>query len=94
MSRFDGSVTEVFLHSEHVNPGLRNRETNGYIFARDLAVFATDVARYEDIGSQFDFGSGDAERGPHLQRQFAILGWTYSEPQQFDVASIRRLESA
>lgn len=92
MRRLDGSVAEVFLDAEHVDPGLGNGEADGHVLARDLAVLAADVARHQHVGAQFDARAADAERGPQLQRQFAVLRRTHAEPQQLDVARVRWLE--
>ena len=51
MSGFNRTVTEMFLHPEHINPGFRQRESNCNVLARNLPVFATDVTRDEDIGA-------------------------------------------
>ena len=93
MSWFDGSVAEVLLDAEHVDPGFGQREADGHVLARYLAVLAADVAGHEDVGAQLHLGAADAEGGAHLQRQLAVLGRPDAETQQFDVAGVGRFES-
>lgn len=71
--RLDRAVSEMFLYAEHVDPALRKRETDGHVFARDLAVLAADVAGHKNVRTQFHFVTGNAESGAHLKRKFAIL---------------------
>ncbi len=93
MRRLDRTVTEVFLHPEHVDPRFGDRETNGNVFAWNLPVLAADVAWNQNVRAQLYFVAGDAEGGANLERKLTILWWPDAETQQFNIARIRRSES-
>lgn len=93
MRGLNGAITEVFFHSEHVDPSFWEGETDCHVFARNLAVLATNVTGYQNIRSQFDFVAGDAESGTHLEWKLTVLWRTNAETQQLDVARIRGPES-
>jgi hypothetical protein len=59
------------------------------VFARNLAILATNVTRYQNVRSQFDFVAGDAESGTHLEWKLTVLWRTDAETQQLDVTRIR-----
>jgi len=67
VSGFNRTVSEVFLHSEHVDPSFRERESNGNIFAWDLTVLPADVARNQHITFKLYFTARYAECGPYLK---------------------------
>ena len=93
MGRLDGTVAEVLFDPKQVDPRLRNWESDGYVFTWNLPVLVADVARHENVGTQFDFLARHAECCSHLEREFAVLGRAHAESQQLHVACVRRPES-